>query len=45
MALMGGLAEPIAAWLPPPLRARLAIPEADARDGAVLLARALEPAR
>jgi glucosamine kinase len=41
VALMGGLAEPIAPWLPPPLRARLAAPEADARDGAILLARGL----
>jgi glucosamine kinase len=42
VALMGGLAEPIAPWLPPPVRARLAAAEADARDGAVLLARGLD---
>ena len=39
VALIGGLAEPIAPWLPPPLRARLTPPLADAADGAILMAR------
>lgn len=39
VALIGGLAEPIAPWLPPRLRARLAAPLADAADGAILMAR------
>ena len=43
VALIGGLAEPIAPWLPPPLRARLTPPLADAADGAILMAqRAVE---
>jgi glucosamine kinase len=46
LALVGGLAEPIAAWLPPALRGCLVKPLADAADGAILMARralAVEP--
>jgi glucosamine kinase len=39
VVLIGGLAEPIAPWLPPPLRARLTTALADAADGAILMAR------
>jgi glucosamine kinase len=39
VCLIGGLAEPLAGWLPPPLEERLAKPLGDATDGAVLMAR------
>ncbi len=39
VCLVSGLAKPIAPWVPPPLRARLAEPAGDALDGAILLAR------
>lgn len=39
VCLLGGLAEPLAGWLPPPLRARLADPQGDAMDGAILMAK------
>jgi glucosamine kinase len=39
VCLLGGLAKPLAGWLPPPVRARLSPPRGDAMDGAILLAR------
>lgn len=39
VAPIGGLAEPLAAWLPPPLRARIAPAKGDGLDGALLMAR------
>jgi glucosamine kinase len=39
VCLVGGLAGPLAPWLAPPLRARLAEPAGDAMDGAILMAR------
>jgi glucosamine kinase len=39
VCLLGGLAEPLAAWLPPPLLTHLAKPKGDALDGAILMAR------
>jgi glucosamine kinase len=39
VCLIGGLAEPLSGWLPPPVRARLAPPRGDALDGAILMAR------
>ena len=36
---LGGLAEPLSDWLPPPIRARLSPALGDALDGAILLAR------
>ncbi|QFU17748.1 BadF/BadG/BcrA/BcrD ATPase family protein [Microvirga thermotolerans] len=39
LCLFGGLAEPLRPWLPPPLQEAVALPEADALDGAILLAR------
>ena len=39
VALLGGLAAPLTPWLPPAIRARLAAPQADALEGAILLAR------
>ena len=39
VCLLGGLAEPLSAWLPPPLKARLSAPRGDAMDGALLMAR------
>ena len=39
VALLGGLAAPMTPWLPPAIQARLVKPEADALDGAILLAR------
>jgi len=39
VALLGGLAAPLTPWLPPAIRARLAPPQADALEGAILLAR------
>jgi glucosamine kinase len=39
IALLGGLAAPLAPWLPQAIRTKLVQPEADALDGAILLAR------
>jgi glucosamine kinase len=39
VALVGGLAEPLQPWLPAALSARLAAPQGDALDGALLMAR------
>jgi glucosamine kinase len=39
LCLFGGLAEPMRAWLPPPVQAAIVSPAADALDGAILLAR------
>ena len=39
VCLIGGLAEPLSAWLPPPLKRYLAAPRGDALDGAILMAR------
>jgi glucosamine kinase len=39
LVLLGGLAEPLRAWLPPTLVARLVAPRADAMAGAILMAR------
>ncbi len=39
VALMGGLAEAVQPWLPPSLLTYLAIPQADALAGAILMAR------
>ena len=39
VALIGGLAEPLSAWLPPPIRQGLVKPRGDALDGAILMAR------
>jgi glucosamine kinase len=39
VALVGGLAAPLQPWLPPAIQARLVAPEADALEGAILLAR------
>ncbi|MBR0773647.1 N-acetylglucosamine kinase [Bradyrhizobium diazoefficiens] len=39
LSLVGGLADPIAPWLTPDLRARLKRPDADAAAGALLVAR------
>jgi glucosamine kinase len=39
VCLLGGVAEPLSAWLPPSLKERLAPPIADAMDGAILMAR------
>jgi len=39
LCLFGGLAEPLRSWLPPPLQQVIVPPEADALDGAILLAR------
>jgi glucosamine kinase len=44
ICLMGGMAEALRPWLPPAVLARLAAPEADALDGAILMARRLQPA-
>jgi glucosamine kinase len=38
VCLVGGLAGAFSPWLPPPLRARLSEPDADAVDGAILMA-------
>lgn len=38
ICLLGGLAEPLAAWLPPPLRAHVTPARGDALDGAILMA-------
>ena len=45
VCLLGGLAEPLEPWLPPPLRAHLAPPQADAVDGAILMARRAQAAK
>ncbi|AWM85828.1 BadF/BadG/BcrA/BcrD ATPase family protein [Microvirga sp. 17 mud 1-3] len=39
LCLFGGLAEPLRPWLPPPLQQVIVPPQADALDGAILLAR------
>jgi glucosamine kinase len=39
LALIGGLAEPLSAWLPPSAQERLVEPQGDSLDGAILLAR------
>jgi glucosamine kinase len=39
LALLGGLAAPMTPWLPPAIQAHLVQPEADALEGAILLAR------
>ena len=39
LSLVGGLAEPLRPWLPPPVQAAIAEPKGDALDGAILLAR------
>ncbi|MDJ1158172.1 BadF/BadG/BcrA/BcrD ATPase family protein [Chelatococcus sp. SYSU_G07232] len=39
ICLIGGLAEPLRPWLPPPLQAKLVAAASDAMDGAILLAR------
>ena len=39
ICLIGGLRELYARWLPPPIRERLAEPQADALDGAIMMAR------
>ena len=39
VALIGGMAEAIEPWLPPPVRQRLVPPLADAVDGAIVMAR------
>jgi glucosamine kinase len=39
VCLLGGLAEPLSGWLPPPIRERLVQPGGDAMDGAILMAR------
>jgi glucosamine kinase len=39
VALLGGLAAPLTSWLPQAIQARLVKPEADALEGALLLAR------
>jgi glucosamine kinase len=39
LALLGGLAAPMTPWLPLAIQARLVQPEADALEGAILLAR------
>jgi len=45
ICLLGGLAPALEAWLPPAARARLAAPQGDAVDGAILLARQAEAPR
>lgn len=45
VCLLGGLAEPLSHWLPPPLKAVLAEPHGDAMDGAILLAQRAQDAR
>jgi glucosamine kinase len=40
VCLLGGLAAPLGAWLPPPIKAVLAEPRGDAMEGAILMARA-----
>lgn len=39
ICLMGGIGERIQPWLVPPLQARLALPQGDAMDGAIAMAR------
>ncbi|HVZ00571.1 MAG TPA: BadF/BadG/BcrA/BcrD ATPase family protein [Dongiaceae bacterium] len=39
IALLGGLAAPVTPWLPPAIQSRLVAAEADALEGAILLAR------
>jgi glucosamine kinase len=46
VALIGGLAEPLSAWLPPSARQQLVKPRGDSLDGAILIAkRALAASR
>lgn len=39
LCLFGGLAQPLRPWLPPPVQQAIAAPQADALDGAILLAK------
>ncbi len=39
VSLIGGLAGPLTAWLPPSIHSRLSTPRGDALDGAILMAR------
>jgi glucosamine kinase len=39
VCLLGGVAEPLSAWLSPAIKERLASPIGDAMDGAILMAR------
>ncbi|KJG09830.1 N-acetylglucosamine kinase [Photobacterium kishitanii] len=39
ICLMGGIGERIQAWLTPPMQQRIAIPQGDAMDGAIVMAR------
>ncbi|KAB0267328.1 BadF/BadG/BcrA/BcrD ATPase family protein [Microvirga brassicacearum] len=39
LCLVGGLAEPLRPWLPPPVQGAITTPAGDALDGAILLAR------
>jgi glucosamine kinase len=39
VSLIGGVAEKLTPWLPPPVRGRLSKPRGDALDGAILMAR------
>jgi glucosamine kinase len=45
ICLFGGLAEPLRPWLPPPVQQTITAPLADALDGAILLARSVQPRR
>lgn len=42
LCLFGGLAEPLRAWLPPPVQNAIVLPLSDALDGAILMARQAE---
>ena len=44
LCLFGGLAEPLRPWLPPPVQEAIAVPQGDALEGAILLAREAVPA-
>jgi len=44
ICLLGGLAEPLRPWLPETIQAKLAAPDGDAMEGAILLARAAQSA-
>jgi glucosamine kinase len=39
VCLFGGVTEPLAPWLPPPIRERISLPKGDALDGAILMAK------
>jgi len=43
VCLLGGLAEPLRAWLPERIQEKLVAPKGDAMEGALLLARAAQP--